>query len=408
MKFLIYSHYYAPEIGAPQIRLHSIAKELLAKGHEVRVVTTFPNYPTGKIFPQYRRGFSHYEEIDSVPIYRYWLFPVQRASLYRLLCYLSFQLTSFFPLLFQVLRFQPDYLLVESPPVFLGLSTAILRFILRVKVIFNVADLWPDFCVEMGVMREGSVMHRIGLFIENIAYSNADFVSAVIPSTKKNLLTKGVPPHKLLELRNGADLEFFRPGEICSSHETILQLSVLSKTQKIVLYAGNHGKAQNLSLALESAEVLSDRSDIAFVFIGDGSEKQMLVELAERKGLSSVHFFAPIPPRDIADAFRLCTLSLSIITISALASKLFPAMSSAKPVIYVGPGEGAELVRETGCGVALESCPPHELAEAIVSVVDAPDDAILMGERGREAIRLRFSWGELVKSWLSQLEPGFR
>ncbi|MFZ0283228.1 MAG: glycosyltransferase, partial [Bacteroidales bacterium] len=191
---MILTQYFAPEIGATQIRLGAISKALLHLGHSVEVVTALPNYPAGKIFPEYRGRFSCQEEIGGVKVHRVWAYPASGAGANRMLNYFSFLFTSLFAL-WRVPR--PDILLVDSPPLFLSLPGFIASRWWKTGMIFNVADLWPDEVREMGVLREGLVL-RLAEYWEAWTYRHAKKVNAVTEGIRSRLIQKGVPEPKIL------------------------------------------------------------------------------------------------------------------------------------------------------------------------------------------------------------------
>ncbi|MGH9702168.1 MAG: glycosyltransferase, partial [Candidatus Acidiferrales bacterium] len=141
MRILILTQYFPPETGAPQTRLAALARELVRLGHEAEVVTAMPNYPVGKIFPSYRGRFYCREAWEGVPIHRVWVHASMGKGLGRLLNYLSFSVFSLFALS-QTRR--PDYIFVESPPLFAALPGILVAKLWGVEIILNVADLWPE------------------------------------------------------------------------------------------------------------------------------------------------------------------------------------------------------------------------------------------------------------------------
>src|SRR5205807_9750314 len=155
VRFLILTQYFPPEHGAPQVRLAAFARELRRLGHEVEVATAMPNYPTGEIFDGYRKAFYLREDWEGVPVHRVWLYASMGAGFKRLVNYGSFTATSLLAL-WRARR--PDYLFVESPPLFLSLPAILAATVWRVPVIFNVADLWPDSVRELGIMKDGPIL----------------------------------------------------------------------------------------------------------------------------------------------------------------------------------------------------------------------------------------------------------
>jgi len=168
MKLTILTQYYPPELGAPQRRLSELSQRMIDAGHDVTVLTAMPNYPKGKIFEGYG-GLSQRDEIDGVEIIRSFIYPTQKASMvHRLSNYFSFVVSS--AVVGTARMPKTDYLMVESPPLFLGMSAVWLNTIKRSQLIFNVSDLWPESAVRLGVVREGSRTHQLATWLEAFLY----------------------------------------------------------------------------------------------------------------------------------------------------------------------------------------------------------------------------------------------
>lgn len=157
MKLAILTQYYPPEIGAPQRRLSSLAGHFVRAGHQVQILTAMPNYPLGRVYHGYG-GMMRQAEVDGVRVTRTFIYPTQRTDfLHRLANYFSFVASS--SAIGTILLDRPDFLMVESPPLFLGLAGAWLSVVKRTRMIFNVSDLWPETAVRLGVVRDGSAVH---------------------------------------------------------------------------------------------------------------------------------------------------------------------------------------------------------------------------------------------------------
>jgi glycosyltransferase involved in cell wall biosynthesis len=263
MRFLILTQYFPPEIGGAQTRLKSFASELLRCGHEVEVVTAMPNYPRGKFFPGYERDWYRHEDLDGINVHRVKLYPAVGGGLKRMLNYVSFTIASLYGL-FRAKK--PDYIFVESPPLFLSFPAFLAGLFWRVPFIFNVADLWPDVIVEGGFMKDGLIVAWLRK-VEQWSYRRAAHVNAVTDGIVKDLQQKkSVPPVKMLFLPNGVDTRKFCPAPPDEGLQAQLGLS----GKRIVLWAGTLGYAHGLDNVLLAAKLLQAESDIHFLFVGDG------------------------------------------------------------------------------------------------------------------------------------------
>jgi colanic acid biosynthesis glycosyl transferase WcaI len=401
VKFLILTQFFAPEIGASQVRLAYLCRELAAAGHHVEVVTGMPHHPAGRISPEYAGELYREEEWEGLRIRRVWLYAASGSNLKRLLNYASFALTSLFGL---ARSEKPDYIFVDSPPLFLGVSGWIAAEWWNAPLIFNVADLWPDSVRDLGVMGDG-VLLRLAYRLERWIYRNYTVVTAVTEGIRETLLrAKKIPAEKVLFLPNGVDTTLFRPAP---PDETLkLYLGLTGK--KIILYAGNHGYAGAVEQILYAARCLHHDTSLHFLLIGEGPEKQKLIELAAQLGLSNVTFHDQVPLEampsfvSIAD-LAVVTLRKSQVMAGARPAKAFVMMAGGKPIVLAAEGEAARLIHSAGAGVVVPPEDFQSLASAIRTLLEHPDIAAKMGANGREFVVSNFQWSSLVRDWLAQL-----
>ena len=322
----------------------------------------------------------------------------------RLASFLSFAALA--PLLASRVK-RPDVLFVESPPIFTGLAGMFLHRLWDCTMVVNIADLYPDAAVDLGVMREGSATWAALARLEERLYRQADFVTAVAFGTRNTLITKkGLPRDKVLFLPNGADPSQFRPAD--PDPELARALGVDGRD--VVLYAGTHGLVHGLETVLDAAEILRDRNAV-FLFVGGGSDKKRIVELARSRGLDNVVFADPVPFEQVPAVHALAKVALAPckdlpVFARTRSAKIFAAMGCEVPLVCSAPGETADVVERTGAGL----CTPPEdgaaMARAIATLLDDPERARAMGRAGRRAVVERLNWSALVGRWLEHLERG--
>jgi putative colanic acid biosynthesis glycosyltransferase WcaI len=407
LRVLILTQYFQPETGAPQIRLAAMCREFVRLGHEVEVVTAFPNYPTGKIYPDYRGKFYSRELWEGVLVHRVWLYAATGAGFKRLLNYATFTAMSIFGFL---RARKPDFIFIESPPLFLSVPAFMAAWCWRVPMIFNVADLWPDSVREMGMLRDGAVL-RFAEWLELWSYRKATYVNAVTDGIREVLTAeKGVPTSKILFLPNGVDTNLFKP----KAPDRALSCELGLSTKKVILYAGTLGIAQGLQVGLDAMRLLEDElPDVQLVFIGGGSEHDQLKAAASRMGLKNVTFLLPQAPDYVARLYSVAyagfvSLRNLPFTDSARPSKVYPIMASGKPVIYSGSGEGARLVEGAGAGLVVTPEDPEALAAAIRTLISKPDLAEGLGKNGRKYAEKHLNWSNLIHDWLGQFATADR
>jgi colanic acid biosynthesis glycosyl transferase WcaI len=401
VKFLILSQYFAPEIGASQVRLAYLCRELAAAGHHVEIVTGMPHHHADRIFPEYRGQFLFDGEWEGLKIHRTWLYASSGSNLKRLMSYATFAVTC---LLGLARSEKPDYIFVDSPPIFLGVPGWIAAQLWKVPLIFNVADLWPDSVRDLGVMRDGFLM-KIAFRLERWIYKHSTVVTAVTEGIRESLLiSKGIPPEKVLFLPNGVDTRLFRP--IAPDETLKKKLGLAGK--KVILYAGNHGYAGAVEQILYAAQALRHETSLHFLFVGEGPEKPKLMELAARLGLNNVTFHNEVPLSEVPayvgiSDMGVVTLRKSQVMAGARPAKAFVMMAGGKPIVMAAEGEAARLIQTAGAGIVV---PPenHELlANAIQTLLQHPEIASQMGASGRKFVVSNFQWSLLVRNWIAQL-----
>jgi len=401
MRILLVTQYFPPETGAAQNRLSDLAKRLASAGHEITVLTSMPNYPQGRIFEGYRGRLFLTENQDGLRILRTWAYVSQRRDFFaRLLNYCSFALLAVWAGIRQADK--PAAIVVESPPLFLGVTGVLLSRWYRSPMIFNVSDLWPKSAVAMGILHNRFLI-RMASALENHIYRRAhaitgqtegivDDIRRRISSAPVELITNGVDPER-----------FAHP--VAGVREQ-LRSQYGFQDRFVVGYTGLHGLAYDLDSILRVAARMQDRApQMLFAFFGDGPAKQRCRELAEAQHLTNVQFFAPQPAASMPGL--LSALDAAIIPLKnssffrgTLPSRLFECMAARLPVILaVVDGEARRLLERSGGGICV---PPEDvgaIADAAAQLAADPERCRQMGADGslyvcshydRRQITLRF------------------
>ena len=400
MHFAILTQYYPPEIGAPQQRHSELAQRMVHRGHAVTVLTAMPNYPGGKIYPGYG-GMLHQELREGVRVIRTFIYPTKSTNFaLRLASQSSFLGSS--ASLGSLLLKHPDYLLVESPPLILGLSAFWLSLLKRTRLIFNVADLWPGCFVTMGIWGSGDLRFRLGSWLEAFCYRQAWLVTG----QTKGILTDisgRFPDLRTYYLPNGADTEVF--GADRRSEATRMMLA--DNGDCVALYAGLHGLAQGLDQVLDAAEMLRNEAGIRFVLVGDGPEKESLMRHAARQDLINVQFLEKRPYHEIPPLLASADVALVVLKTQmpeAVPTKLYEAMASGRPVVLVAGGEAAEIVRENKAGIIVDPGDVAGLAQAMLTLRERSGLRHELGANGRRLVEQIFDRKEIVTRFIDYME----
>ncbi len=339
------------------------------------------------------------EQIDGADVTRTFLYASQSAAMLpRLTCYLSFTASS--ALLGSFMLPKSDYLLVESPPLFLGLAGYWLSRLKSTRLIFNVSDLWPESAVRVGAIRRQSIAFSFASRLETFCYRNAWLVTGQSKAIVTDIAER-FPEVSTFHFSNGADTEMFSPNKQTNSARALL----MNNGAFTALYAGLHGLAQGLEKVLEAATLLNGKSGIQCVFIGDGPERSALVRRA--RGLANVRFLPAQPAVTIPPLLASADVLLVVLRNEipgAVPSKLYEAMASGRPVIFVGDGEGAEILRSANAGIVVKPGDTFGLASALERLRSQPELCRELGQNGRHAAVRRFDQRHINDTFITYLE----
>ncbi|PYT92578.1 MAG: glycosyltransferase WbuB [Acidobacteria bacterium] len=403
MKIVVHTQYFPPEIGAAPNRLSALVQGLTSAGHEVTVLTAMPNYPMGRYHPGYG-GLVRRENHNGSAVIRTFIYPTQSAGMAkRLLCYFSFVFSSV--VLGGLLLDEPDYILTESPPLFLGISGFLLSRWKRARWIFNVSDLWPESVVRLGALKPGLAL-RLSEWLEAFYYRHAWLVSGQSSEIVQNI-KKRFPSVPTFYLPNGVDTQNFRPD--CGTPEARALLR--SKPGCLVLYAGLHGLAQGLEQIIEAADQLRDDSSISFVLVGDGPVKRALVTEAEARGLTNIKFLDPVPQDQMSAlvaAADIVLVPLKMHIPGAVPSKLYEAMSSGRALVAIASGEAADIVSRNKVGVVVAPGDTQGLTRSLLDLARNSSYREQLGVQARRAAIAQFDRSVTIARFVRCLEEQLR
>lgn len=375
MRIAILTQYFLPEMGAPQARLSELALRLQRRGHEVTIITAMPNYPTGKVFDEYRRRVFCKERVNDLKVIRCPIIPTKSTNLIiRLVSYMSFVVTSLFMGTWSVGK--RDILIVESPPLFLGLSGIPMSRLTRSKMVLMVSDIWPDVAIRMGDIisdKQAKILEKLEGFI----YRRSACVAVTNPGAVEQIKSRFPQVHCGV-ISNGVDTNLFKPD---FRSESIRKEFGIQPGQFAAAYCGLHGMFQGLEVVIEAAELLSDNSNIRFIMIGDGPTKESLMANAEKAGLKNITFYPQQPKSHMPGI--LASMDASLIPLAAalpgtMPSKVYEALASGVPIVVTAGCEAEQLVRRYNVGKVFQPADAGQVAEAINQLASDQEQCIQM------------------------------
>lgn len=409
MKILFVSQYYPPESNAPANRVSELAREWVRLGHEVTVLTTFPNHPEGRIYPGFRNGWPVTEDDQGVRVVRVPIYiAANRGFVRRSLAYLSFSVSA---ALFGIFRAgRPDLVIGTSPQLLVGVSAAWLGAVFRRPFVLEVRDLWPDSIEAVGALPPGHPVLKALHVVERWLYRRASAIAVVTESFRGVLTERGVDPARIAFLPNGLDGEFFgpepRPGDPIGENDPF-------PGKYVVCFAGTVGMAHGLGTVLDAAERLHNKSEIVFLIVGDGAERKELEARVAASGLENVRFTGRIPRQQVAGLLRRADASLVMLRDSplfhtVLPSKLFESMGCGRPILLGVDGEARRLVERAGAGLFFEPGSADALVHGIEQLRSDPARAAAMGRSGREFTLAHFGRKAIAGKYIAFLHTFFR
>jgi len=390
LRLLLVTQYYHPEVGAAQTRLRETVVGLRRRGFRVTIVAPVPSYPLGLVPGSYSRWRPAWERIDGVPVARLPSVVIPGAGMSRrMVGHATFAGASLASL---AIARRHDVALVESPPLFLGITARALRAA-GLPYVFHVADPWPDFPIAMGYLQSG-LERRLAFGLEDFAYRGAAAITTVSPGLVDLLSAKRSAAGRVEHVPNGVDVDRFDS-----------QLTPADARRQLgwdeaftVVYAGTVGLAQGVGSLLEAARLVA--SDVRIRVVGEGVEKPDLVARARELGLGNVTFHGSVPRADVplilaaADA-GLVMLRRGPLYEDSLPTKLLETMAAARPVIVSADGLSARIVESSGAGYVAAAEDPVGLGRVIEASQLDPDRA-QRGAAGRTRVVRDYERGAIL------------
>ena len=357
MKIGIVSQWYAPE---PASIPSNLAEDLAARGHDVRVLTGFPNYPDGKIYPGFRQRWNDRSRQHGVTVRRVPLYASHDSSaLRRAGNYLSYAATSSVA----AWRFlaDVDVVYVYLTPATVYAAPALLRAFRGIPAVIHVQDIWPESVIGSSMAPSGRLGRAAERMLHSVmrrVYRSAAGISVIAPSMRDMLVDRGADSRRTRVILNWADETLFHPIGVTEQGRR----DIGHRDRCTVMYAGAMGPFQNIEASVRAAASLSGEGEMDLVLAGSGIAEQAARDLAADLGADNVRFLGRRPMGDMAALygaadFQLVTLRDLPIFRGTIPSKLQSALACGSPVVSSVPGDCADLVESNGIGFV---CPPDD------------------------------------------------
>ncbi len=387
MHILLIHQAFAALDEAGGTRHHELARFLVQKGHKVTVIASPVSYLTGTSSHKRR------EVIEGVTILRAYTYnALHKSFVHRVIAFFSFMLSSFFTGLGV---WNVDVVWGTSPPIFQGVTAWLLARLKGAKFLFEVRDLWPEFAIAVGVLKNQTLI-RMSLWLEGFLYQHADRMMVNSPGYVEHVKARGARSVELVP--NGADPAMFNPHD---EGATFRQANGLCDSF-VILYAGAHGISNDLGVVLECARLLANNPVFRFVLLGDGKEKAALQARAQEMGLENVLFLPSVPKTEMAQALAGAQACLAILKPieaykTTYPNKVFDYMAAGRPVVLAIDGVIREVVEQADCGVFPPPGDPQGMANAIQFLESDRYHANILGMHGRQYLVEHFSREQMAR-----------
>ena len=403
MKILFITDNFPPEVNAPASRTFEHAREWAKAGHNVTIITCFPNFPAGKIYPGYQNQLCRKEVMEGINVIRVWSYiTANQGFIKRILDYLSFMVSA---TLVSLRLGQYDKIIGTSPQFFSAVAAYIIGSIKSTPFIFELRDIWPESVKAVGAMKNSRVLdwfERLELYL----YKRSDHIISVTRSFKANLIGRKIPASKISIVRNGVDRSRFykRPKDS--------QLSVqLELGQGFVAgYIGTHGMAHALGTILKTAEKLQLMPDIniRIMLLGSGAQKARLIDQAQNRKLTNVIFVDSVAKDEVARYWSLldvCIVHLKDTPLfqTVIPSKIFESMGMGIPLVHGVLGESAEIIEDESIGWVVQPEDSDQMTKTLLEAYENGDTLKAMSLNCQTAAK-KYERGAMARAMLTIIE----
>ncbi len=397
MHILVVTQYFWPE----NFRINDLVSEFCGLDHEVTILTGYPNYPFGVVFPEFRLNPCAFAKFESANVVRVPVISRGKGTLRLILNYVSFVISATMLGAFRLRGQKFDVIFVFEPsPVTVGLPAVFLRFIKRAPLAFWVLDLWPETLQAIGVVRSRYILQTVGCLVAFI-YKRCDLILAQ---------SKSFIPQIRRYCQKGAKIEYFP-----SWSDTVFDFPRVDLAEEVhvaegvfnIMFAGNIGDAQDFPSILDAAEILKDDKKIRWLIIGEGRTLNWVEAEVIRRGLQSCFLILGSYPADRMPSFYkhadalLVSLKAESIFAMTIPGKLQSYLAAGIPVLAMLNGEGAEIIRRSGAGLTSPAGNGAALVAAITQMANMDaEERLKMGRAGLAFSKQEFSREVLISKLL--------
>jgi glycosyltransferase involved in cell wall biosynthesis len=401
---LIHQAFVSPS-EAGGTRHFELARHAVAQGDAFTIVASTHNYLTGRqtaaAAPNGGASANRDEVYDGVRVVRVYTYPsLHQSFVWRIVSFVSFMLSS----IVAALRVKDvDVVMGTTPPIFQAVSAYLVSALRRKPLLLEVRDLWPEFAIGMGVLRN-PLLIRVSRWLEHFLYSRATRLLVNSPAYVTYLQEHGVPASKISFVPNGVDPKMFDPLATGTAEREALGLDGAF----VVTYAGALGQANDIPTLLDAARLIRDRTDIRILLVGDGKERTKLEAAARADSLSNVQFLGARPKREMPGLLAASDACLAILQDipefrTTYPNKVFDYMAAGRPTILAIDGVIRDVVEAAHGGIVVKPGDARGLADAMLTLAADREGSRLMGQRARAHVVAHFDRAAQAQTFVELL-----
>jgi glycosyltransferase involved in cell wall biosynthesis len=406
MNILLIHQYFLEEDDPEGSRWNEFTRVWAEQGHSVTVLGGMMHYNGKEKIEEYKGKYFVKKRQGAVTVWRCHVSEAyNKHFIGRLWGYFSFMLSSLYAGLFKA-RGKFDVVIVTSPPLFVGVSGYLISRLRRMPFIFEVRDLWPESAIDTGVLTNKLVI-RLAYWVESFIYKRAKLINVLTPAFYKVLLEKKkIPANKLIQISNAADFSLSEKLLNNFDREAFRKEHKLDG-RFVITYVGAHGVANYLEQLLDAGEALSD-TNVLFLLIGQGMEKDRLKMLAAARKITNVRFLDAVPKADVFRYILASEMGASVLKKvdtfkTVYSNKTFDYMSCRKPILMAIDGVSRELLEDAGAGTYVEPENTSEYNSVIRMYLNEPARLQREGESGYRFAKENFDREVLAGKYIGYI-----
>ncbi len=407
MNILLIHQYFLEEDDPGGSRWNEFTRVWSSQGHTITVLGGMMHYNGSEKRSEYKGKYFVQKQQGGVTVWRCHVSEAyNRHFLGRLWGYFSFMFSALYAGLFKV-RGRFDVVIVTSPPLFVGVTGYLVSRLKRMPFLFEVRDLWPESAIDTGVLKNKLVI-KLAYLVERFIYKRAHLVNVLTPAFYNVLRDKkGIAENKLIQISNAADF---------SLSEDLLKNFEREPFRKehgldgrfVITYVGAHGVANHLEQLLDAGEALED-TDVLFLLIGQGMEKERLIKMAAERNVTNVRFLDSVPKAEVFRYILASEMGASVLKRvdtfkTVYSNKTFDYMSCKKPILMAIDGVSRKLVEDAGAGCYVEPENTGEYNRVIREYLSDPVRLVREGESGYRFAKENFDREVLAKKYLEHIK----